>query len=560
MDVGFLNERASRLIVDQLVKQGVRHFCLSPGSRSTSLALAIAQHPDLEATVHFDERGMAFHALGIAKASKKPVALLVTSGTAVGNLFPAVMEASLAKIPLILLTADRPPELRDNGSNQTLDQVKIFGDFVRWQVDLPCPTTEIQDAYVGSTIAHAVFKSQHNPKGPVHLNCMFREPLLTSSAPPFPQLISTHYESTESVPSRSTLEYWGDALSSCEKGVIIVGNLFAAHTSSSIHELGRHLNWPILADLFSGVRGKDGVLYYDLILKTLKHLKAETVLHFGDRLISKTLQNWLVACKPSSYFLVTNHAERHDPFYQVTHRMECDPFLFCQNLVPFVKKAQNSTWLEEWNKPGAAIQQALPQMISGKTEPGLMYTLASKLPQGWSLFLSNSMPVRDADTYFFRKDADLSCFANRGVSGIDGNLATAIGIAKGSKSPTLAVLGDLAFLHDINSLALLKKCAYPVILLVINNSGGAIFSFLPVAQRKETFEEYFAASHTLTFEKAAELFDIPYLSLEDAQDLDTLWKNPRTCVIEMTTERAENHRIHEEIVQYLCSATLPKVP
>jgi len=218
-----MNDAYAKQIVSHLVQQGVRHVCISPGSRSTPLAYAFSQEEKLEKLIHFDERGAGFYAYGYAKASKTPVVLLVTSGTAVANLFPAVMEAFEDEVPLIVITADRPPELRDCGANQTSDQVKIFGDHVRWYFEIPCPDTAIPSGFIGSTIAQAIYRATQSPKGPVHLNCLFREPFLSDSDQEF--LPSTYYEPTHHTLSTSSIEQWAKKLSSCERGVIIVGSL-----------------------------------------------------------------------------------------------------------------------------------------------------------------------------------------------------------------------------------------------------------------------------------------------------------------------------------------------
>ncbi|MFI5335115.1 MAG: 2-succinyl-5-enolpyruvyl-6-hydroxy-3-cyclohexene-1-carboxylic-acid synthase, partial [Chlamydiales bacterium] len=504
-NVGVTNERAAKLIVDQLVQQGVRFFSLSPGSRSTAFAIAIAEHPEACSVVHFDERGSGFQALGYAKGANAPAAVLVTSGTAVGNLLPAVMEASVAQIPLILITTDRPQELRGIGSNQTVDQVKIFRDYVRWQLDLPCSDPLIPDAYLGTSVAHAVFQSMHAPKGPVQLNCMFREPLFSQTPLATPHLLSTHYEKSFPLPASTTLEGWASLLASREKGVIIVGGNAGIDDEAPIYELAKKLGFPIIADILSGIRTSHShvIPYSDLILKTVQDLKVDTVLHFGDRLVSKTLLEWLAASSPSLYFLVAAHPVFHDPKHQVTHRLECSPSLFSQLLYPHLEIAQHR-FFQEWKNRAESIEICLEQLFADQatlTEPGLANYLAKNLPTAWSLFLANSMPVRDADTFFFPKhEKSHQIFANRGVSGIDGNIATVVGIAHAIKRPIVAVLGDQTFLHDLNSLALLKKCPYPVLLLVVNNAGGAIFSFLPIASKKELMDDYFAATHDLTFQ------------------------------------------------------------
>ena len=559
MDTGTLNERAAKLIIDQLVRHGVRDFSLAPGSRSTPLALAIAQKSGIQPSVHYDERGAAFYALGCAKASALPAVILVTSGTAVGNIFPAVMEASAAKIPLIVLTADRPPEQRDNGANQTADQVKIFGDYVRWQVDLPCPSSEVSDEYLGSCIAHGVFRSRCAPQGPVHFNCMFREPLFGSKTPDAPSFYSTRYEETHLFPSQETVQEWAALLASCEKGVIIAAGESFLRGAAAVRSLAQKLGWPLITDLLSGARDGSSLAYVDLILKTVRDLKAEMVLHFGDRLISKTVLEWVAACSPSHYFHVTNQICRHDPKHQVTHRIVCDPQLFSESLLRHVP-TKRVGWVEEWQSHAERIKTQLAPLFSEPetlSEPGLMHALSGNFPANWALFVSASMPVREADCYFYPRHLN-KIYANRGISGIDGNIATIAGLAQGAERPLLAVIGDQAFLHDLNSLPLIAKSKYPILLLVINNGGGAIFSFLPIASKKEILDTYFTAAHEYTFEKAAELFDLPYALIETQEDLFASIRRGKSALLEMRTDRQENVQFHQKI-QEVCSAHAAQV-
>jgi 2-succinyl-5-enolpyruvyl-6-hydroxy-3-cyclohexene-1-carboxylate synthase len=568
-----MNEKWCTCLIDQLTLQGVNYFCIAPGSRSTPLVLAIAAHPHAHAMVHFDERGAAFHALGVAKATGKPAAVVVTSGTAVGNLYPAVMEASLTRTPLILLTADRPPELRDCGANQTLDQVKIFGSFLRWEIDLPCPDSALLENYLQRTVAYAVMRACASPFGPVQLNCMFREPLFS---PSFESEALSHapiiYASGACEPDTAHLQEWARALSQVKKGVILAGILPPYSSLSSLYALAESLKWPIFPDILSGIRSHGAqesiIAHYDLILKSLPDLfKVDAVLHLGDQFVSKTLLEWIDRCKPSLYFSVADHPYRHDPKHSVTHRISCDPLSFCKKLLPILS-ASSSEWLSEWKFLSREIeeeplQEKMREESAILSEPEIIFSL-NTLPETWALFLANSMPIRDADLFFFPKEKKGPIFGNRGVSGIDGNIATAIGIAQGSKRPTVALLGDQAALHDINSLAQLKKADIPVIFLIINNGGGGIFSFLPIAQKKDIMEEYFAASHSYSFEAAAALFQIPYFRPTSRENWQFIWEETldkqESCLIEVVTSRHENALLHQKfyatLKEKLCSNTL----
>lgn len=552
-DTATENTRWAHLIIDFLYRQKVEYFCVSPGSRSTALTLALARHPHAKAFVHFDERAVAFHALGYAKATGKPAAVIVTSGTAVANLFPAVMEASLSHVPLILLTADRPPELRNVGANQTVDQVKLFGNYVRFAVDLPCPTSATSASYLSSTIAQSVFISDHSPKGPVHLNCMFREPLFseTKVEPIFHPI--PHYTESRSQPSEKLLEEWAKSLAEFEKGVIILGSLPANTAFASIEKLSKKLGWPILPDIFSGFRtNKESIAHYELILKSLPEMRAETILHLGDRLVSKTLLEWLQSGKMERAFQVLDTPSRSDPLHLITDRVQCDPALFCTSLLPYLEEKE-STWIDEWTFYDHKAEAALSEFFENEeqlSEPSLFFYLQNALGKEAALFLGNSMPVRDAQLFLGQKEGG-PIFGNRGVSGIDGNIATSVGIAQGLRMPVVSVIGDLATLHDLNSLAQMKKADYPVVLIVVNNHGGGIFSFLPIAKKQDVFEEFFATSHNLSFEMAAKLFDLPYLNIQNGPAFTEFLKRPlhTSCIIEINTDRQENFLLHQQLYQ-----------
>ncbi len=552
-----MNERYAKRIIDTLLEHGVRRFCLSPGSRSTPLAYAIAHEERAEVLVHFDERGMAFHAFGFAKGAKEPVALLVTSGSAVGNLMPAVMEAAMEGVPLIILTADRPPELRDCGANQSCDQVKIFGEYVRWSCDIPCPDSTLPDGYIGSTVAYAVHQAVRL-KGPVHLNCMFREPFFSSVS--LVTRTSTVYEEPNASLTPSTIEKWARILHQAENGVIIVGAQTSSRSLKSILALAENLQWPVLPDILSGMRSEQShpavIPYYDAVLKIAPHLKPDLILHLGDRIVSKPLTEWITKSQPSIYALVADHSWRYDPYHTLTHRLECDPILFAEQVLPHV--GRRPSWLETWKVYSDAIENHIDTAIKPLSEPGVVRYLHHHLPAHYALFLANSMPIRDADQFFFPRFFRGPILGKRGLSGIDGNIATAIGIAEGTQRPTLAIMGDLTALHDINSLAQITKARHPVIFLVINNGGGGIFHFLPVAEKKDFFEEFMAGAHTWTFEKAAEMFDIPYTCIDDFSSVGKALRDEKSCILELRTDRAENLLIHRQILEELktCCASL----
>ena len=532
-----------------LVRQGVRKVCLSPGSRSSLLASAAAREPKLEKFIHFDERAMAFHAYGYAKGSKSPVAIITTSGSAVGNVFPSIMEASHDHVPLIVLTADRPHELQDCMANQTCDQVKIFGNYVRWQAEIPAHEPQLSDQWLGTTVAQAVFRSMLPPHGPVHLNCQFREPFFSGEK--FETPISTHYEPTHSMIATATLHKWAEKLSSYKKGVIIAGSMSPSKRNAAIFQLAEKLDWPVIPDLMSGLRSEMSHLtlipYFIDLLKSMVDFDPDCIVHLGDRLISKPLQAWIAAVKPSTYLMIADHPLRSDTFHKVTHRIMTDPSLFCEQLLPLIHPQMS--WLADWKSLSYLIEGHIDSSITPFSEPGLIRYLHHHLPSHYAIYFSNSMPIRDADRLFFPRLPRGPIYGQRGLSGIDGNIATAIGLAEGAGRPLVAVLGDQAALHDLNSLAQVRRSKMPVIFIVINNSGGGIFSFLPLNRQKDIFEEYIAGAHDWKFSKAAEMFHIPYIPLTNFEELHKALREEKTTLLEFTSSREQNVLIHEAIDQ-----------
>ncbi len=559
MDTGAQNETWAYKIVDAFVALGIDYFCCAPGSRSTSLELAIAGHPKATHVVHFDERGLCFHAVGFGKATKKPAVVVATSGTAIGNLMPGVMEACNERVPLILLSADRPPELRDCGANQTCDQVKLFNNFVRWQVDLPCPDHRISDRYLASTISHALVMATYPPAGPVQINCMFREPLFSNTIEHLPVKHHVSFEHALLYPSSEAINYWSEILSSKRKGVIIAGSC-STDISDAVFALAERLKWPIFADILSSLRTTGGppslITHFDPILKLKNEIAADAVIQFGDRFVSKTLSQWLEKQNFEFFFHISDHPMRQDPNHLITHRVQTCPKIFTRELLFSLAAEHEDYWQTEWHHWDESCKQILKDFFSAQislSEPGIVWEIASFLSEDWCLFVGTSMPVRDANQFFLPDSKCGTIYGNRGVSGIDGIIATACGIAKGTGKPILALIGDLTFLHDLTSLALLSKMDQPIVLCVVNNGGGGIFSFLPVSKRKEAFEELIVASHEITFTAAASLFNIPYFHPATPAELGNLLfcqkKQPHSCIIELTTDRTENIQIHEQIIR-----------
>ena len=563
-----LNELWAQEMIQELVHHGVRMFCISPGSRSTPLTIAAAKHPLATTHVHFDERGMGFHALGYAKASEQPVVLIVTSGTAVANLLPAVMEAHYDQVSLIILTADRPPELRDTGANQTSNQVKIFQDFVRWQADLPCPDSKIPLSFIGTTISHAIAHTTSVPAGPVHLNCMLREPFMSEDST-MQQSSHLHaktaFISGECALKEQEYKQLAEELCVYEKGAILISGTTPIQALEPLYNLSRLLQWPIFPDILSNVRwngtGYGVTPYYDLALKSQKLEDAfvpEAILQIGDRFVSKKLLEWISSKKTQVHCHVAPHIYRKDPTHSVTHRIACDVNHFIKHFSSYLSGRSPSNWFQTWKELSDLTAQALHLFFHETqelSEPLLFHHLASVLSDSTALFLSNSMPIRNADAFFCPKHPVGPIHCNRGLSGIDGNIATASGVTQGLKKPVIAILGDLAFLHDINSLATVKKL--PLKLLVINNGGGSIFSFLPIAKKESLLTPYFSTPHNFEIEHAASLFGLTY---ENPKTLDTLQEildQNTSNLIEISTPLEQNREIHQKILLHLKTTLTP---
>jgi 2-succinyl-5-enolpyruvyl-6-hydroxy-3-cyclohexene-1-carboxylate synthase len=547
-------------LIDQLIQQGVTRFCIAPGSRSTPLALAAARHHKANLTVHFDERALGFFALGCAMASGTPAALIVTSGTAVGNLLPAVMEAAHSNIPLILLSADRPPELRDCGANQATDQIKIFQNFVVWQTDLPCPNEELSEGFVRSQAALAVAQSMQC--GPVQINCQFREPLF-EPASVFSEGSAQPFFLPTQAPSPDLLIYVEEILAQAKRGLIVIGRLSAHSNTEAILNLAKRLGWPVFADLLSQARCQrtpEQILQFDYAIRSEAAPTPDYILHFGDRFTSKELPVWIQKTQ-ATVLHIDSSKKRLDPLHERPIRIQSDPALLCLSLNLETTNATEPGWLEAWQTLDARLQESLDATFEEPhpfTEDDFMRKLSYQLPVNSSVFLANSMPIRNAEHFLF-PHLPQGFYANRGLSGIDGQIATAAGIAAPLKTPMPAILGDLSCLHDLNSLALLHSLETPFLLLVSNNFGGGIFSHLPLADdcKQEHFEKLFATSHDFRFEGAANMFSIPYQSACTIEPLEGIFPEKGPLLFEIFTSRKENACFQKRILGE-CSLSLAR--
>ena len=564
----------TQLLVEELVRNGVDTFFVAPGSRSTPLTVAAARHPETETVLHVDERGNAFAALGYARVTQTPAAWITTSGTAVANGLPAVVEASVDGVPLLLLSADRPPELRDTGANQTIDQVKLFGDYVRWQVDVPPPTDEIDPAYVLTTANQAVHRTKRSPAGPVHVNCMFRkplEPVETEDSVTVPAPVEewaggadpyTQYPTPISTPPGPEVETLAEKLGGTEKGLVVAGRLDSAAAADATRRLASYLGWPLVPDITSrlrlgGAQGAGRVSYGDLILTSEAFREAhapDAVLQVGGRFASKRLRLFLRDCGLDTWAVVRPDPSRIDPDHRVTHHVEADVPAFADALIARLDDGGGVTnWRQAWTTASdraEAVVRTHAEEADALTEPLVATVLSDAMPSRHVLVAASSMPVRDLNRHGSTDGPAGPAYANRGASGIDGTVATAAGVATGRDGPVTLLIGDLALWHDLNGLALLQD--REVVVIVVNNDGGGIFHFLPIREYDD-FDPYFTTPHGRDFEDAAATFDLPYHRPETPSAFRGAYREAcqsvESVLIEVKTDREVNQRVHETLEQ-----------
>jgi len=566
-----LNTFWSNLLIEEFIRQGVDMFCISPGSRSTPLTAAVAHNSRTRKKIFIDERGASFFALGYARAKKKPAVLISTSGTAVANYFPAVVEASLDNVPMIILSADRPPELQAAGANQTIFQNRIFGNYPRWFFELPTPDTQIDPRMVLTTVDQAVYWSIRNPAGPVHINCRFREPLEpTSDVDEWikyfnltdwqkNQLPFTTYTKPLFIPEPEEVEKVCELLEDSNDGIIFVGKLNSVSEQQSVMELAQQLNWPLFPDIQSGLRMGNTlpnlIPYFDQILlseKIASSLKPRTVLHIGGQPTSKRFLQWLASHPFKNYLVVKDHPFRHDPNHIATLRIESDIAYFARQVSERIGRRQPSdllTLLKPYSDSVRSTISAYLQKIQGISEMSVSRVISQQIPADHGLYLASSMPIREMDMYADEQGPSVQVVANRGASGIDGTIASALGFAEGLQQPVTLLIGDLAFIHDLNSLHLLSSASPYLTIVLLNNFGGGIFSFLPIAQHQDIFEEFFGTPHEFTFRPLTKIFPLQYFNPKTAEEFRQIYQqaiqSKNHTLIEINTHREQNFREHQ---------------
>lgn len=552
--------------VSELVNSGVEHVVISPGSRSTPIALIMAEHKDLKLHVHVDERSAAFFALGISKASKRPTVLLCTSGTAAANYYPAIVEAKLSRVPLLVLTADRPHELRDVGAPQAIDQIDLYGKHVKWFVEMAPPDHHTEMLRYARTIcARAVSTSVHAPEGPVHLNFPFKEPLL-------PTLDDQLFEGFER-PSKYLNIHIGVAslpiedykemakvISQSNRGIIVCGSIDDYEFVHAVVQFAESISFPIIADPLSQLRsgthsGKKIIDTYDTFLRNedvKKVLQPDLIIRFGAMPLSKALNTFLKENDNVNHIVIDSGGGFRDPAYLSTEMIYCDETQWCMNIHSFLQKKDLTPYLLKWQQINEWTRMELSKIkdVPSLSEGKLMYQLADLLPEGSTLFVGNSMPIRDLDTFFHYNHKSIKIMANRGANGIDGIISTALGAGR-IRQPLYLVLGDLTFFHDLNGLIASKLYSIDIHIVLINNNGGGIFSFLPQHSLPKHFELLFGTPLGLDFRHIVKMYQGSYKKIQDWTNfIKSLSDNEQKSglhVYEIETNREKNLEEHRNV-------------
>jgi 2-succinyl-5-enolpyruvyl-6-hydroxy-3-cyclohexene-1-carboxylate synthase len=571
------NTALASALAEELARCGLRHAVLSPGSRSTPLALALWRQAEIETTVILDERSAAFFALGAAQASGAPVAILCTSGTAAANFHPAVCEADHAAIPLLVLTADRPPELRGIGAGQAIDQLKLYGASVRWFCEVG--THQADDdglLHYRSTACRAVAAARGEPRpGPVHLNFPFREPLaplpiegaVTANDPlalngrdsrPLTAVTPIDME-----PSQFLLDEVAGHIAEADIGVIVAGRQLDPELREPLAHLARVAGFPILAEPTSQLRcGPHDRSYvvtaYDLLLRDEQFRETaspDLVLRFGETPTSKPLRSWL-ASSGADQIVADPTGDWNEPTRRAAAILRADPTELAAGWAARLgeERPPPAMWLQAERAAREAIEAELTGLDS-ITEPGLQLALGAAYGDGELVYTASSMPIRDQEAFLASSDTDATFLCNRGANGIDGLVSSGIGAAHATGMPTTIVTGDLGLLHDIGGLAALRDVTAPVRIVVIDNDGGGIFHFLPQEQALDEgeFEALLGTPRGVDVAKTAALFDLPHHRLESFDDLPNALTSG-VGLIEVQVDRRANADLHRRLADSVGAA------
>lgn len=561
---------ALRAFVSELVAAGVAHACVMPGARSTPLALTCAAEPRLRVWSHIDERAGAFFALGIAKTTWRPVLVVCTSGTGAANLLPAAVEACYARVPLLLLTADRPPELRDCGAPQTIDQIKLFGAHVKWFAE--AAMAEAGEPYFRSLAQRALAHACTRPRAPVHINFPFREPLMPRHG--LAELLRQdevvdrprYAVPAVAAPPPEAVRQLGETLAAARRGLIVCGPSNAgAEVAAGIVQLAAVLNWPVLADPTSQVRSGPSdtrlvVDTYDALLRDEAFATAmapEVVLRFGPLPTSKAFLTFLQRHPSCRHIVIDAETSGNDPTFSAEGFLVWDVVATCDALraqLTDVATVADAQWCQRWLAAAACARTAIQARMRATRElfeGKVCSELGELLPDGAIVYVGNSMPVRDLEAFWPVGSGAIRFLCNRGANGIDGFISSGLGAAAVSDTPVVIITGDVALCHDLGGLLAAKRHRVRATIIVINNDGGGIFAFLPQAECRDAFADLFYTPHGLDVRTAAELYGCAFARIASWEQfrgcVRAALAADRTSIIEVPSDRQRNVELHREL-------------
>jgi 2-succinyl-5-enolpyruvyl-6-hydroxy-3-cyclohexene-1-carboxylate synthase len=576
------NHLWASVFINQLNNMGVKYACISPGSRSTPLTYTLAIHKKIKCFVNIDERSSAFIALGLAKATNTPVIVVTTSGTAAVELYPGIVEAYQQRVPLIICTADRPPELTGTGANQTINQRNLYRNHIRWFKDVGTPSIRKSGIQYLQKIAIRAFKICTNKnRGPVHLNFPFRKPLEPNTFTDevdeniteiVPQIVEKNDENLKSLQRNKRFKEIVSHINNSEKGLIIAGLAeYDSQFRQKLKKFSAIIAYPLIADASSHLRFSIGksdnnvIANYHSFLQSKNFIalhQPEIILQFGRTVTSSSLENYLSEIDAPRYS-INEYGDSFDPSRKTKAIIKYDPVLFCDELIKALKDENINRTKTEWQKDFINSDKDAEDfkariILSSKfpNEARIIPELLKQLPNKTNIMIGNSLPIRDFDNFASTSTKDFKIFINRGASGIDGVTSTAAGIAA-ICNPTVLITGDLSFIHDINALHFAKKYSVPLTIILINNSGGGIFESLLILKQKKLLKEYFITPHSLDLSKLTESFKIKHTLIKTWKQLKDEVLNSigkkQPQVLELKTNATESLALREKFWSYVKS-------
>ena len=566
----------SEIFIEQLVQHGIKYACISPGSRSAPLTYSLAKNKNIKCCINIDERSSAFFALGLAKASSSPVVIVTTSGTATAELYPAIIEAFQQRSPLIVCTADRPPELKNSGTNQMINQKNIYRNHIRWFKDAGLPELTENKLFRLVLITHkAINIAAKKDKGPVHLNFPFRKPLEPGSFTDeidesIIVLINKMKLASRESPTavikkrdRKIISKIASRIFTSQRGLIVAGPQdYNPKVIKAINSLSEITGFPVLADGASQLRFNSSnnlvISNYDAYLRSeifIQKFRPDVILQFGRTVTSTFLENYFEESEIDR-FLINEYGDRFDPSGKAKSIVKFNPEIFCDELIKYLKEINFKKPSNEWSKIfhtadmfAEEIKSKIIYNSSFPNEARIIPELIKIIPSQSSIVVGNSLPIRDLEFFTTASNKGLKIFFNRGASGIDGITSTALGIAKHNKSAVL-ITGDLSFLHDINALLAANKNPVSLVIVLINNNGGGIFDMLPIKEYGELFRKYFKTPHDRNIKSIVEAFGHNHIQIESwnhlAESVITSMQKKSLTVLEIKTNSISSHKLREK--------------